>query len=499
VPAGDRPSRSRHHRGRPEATLIPKIHPRGTNVGRLLYYLFGPGKCEEHLNPHLVAAWNTAPPLDQLQPPRDIAGRYDLRRLTDLLQQPVRAAIRPPQKTVWHCSIRNHPTDRILSDQQWAHIAGELVAAVGLAPHGDHRAVRWLAVRHADDHIHLVATLVRQDGRTAWGWNERRLAQAACRDLEERYGLYRVGPVDHTSHRRPEPAELNKAARLGQREIPRDRLRREVRAAAAAASDEADFFHRLRGAGLLVRLRTSTINTGEVTGFAVGLPGHHTAAGSPVWYGGGRLAPDLTLPRLRHRWRSGQTSRPATDARPGRAERAEALRRAAHTASRAADDLRRLTVTHPQAASAVAQAAADVLTATARAAEGRRGGPLTDAAEAFDRAAREPYRRPPPRHHRADQLRAMSRLIAAMGRLAGDDDTAAALQLVLQLAALAENLANLRESQQRLHQVRDARHVAEQLRSSSRAQPARGTVQAPSPGQVGSPTAPATRNQGQGR
>jgi hypothetical protein len=374
------------------------------------------------------------------------------------------------------------------------------MAAVGLAPHRDYQAVRWLAVRHAEDHIHLVATLVRQHGRTAWGWNERRLAQAACRDLEQRYGLYRLGPVDHTSHRRPEPAELNKATRLGQPEIPRDRLRREVRAA-AAATDEADFFGRLRGAGLLVKLRESSINPGEITGYAVGLPGHHTAAGTTVWYGGGRLAPDLTLPKLRHRWRPGEPVRTgqAPGAWAGRAARAEAFRRAANAANRAADDLRRLTATNPQAASAIAQAAADVLTATARATEGRRGGPITNAAEAFDRAARDPHGRPPPRHRSADQLRAMSRLISVMGRLAGDDDTTAALQLVLQLAALAENLANLRESQQRLHQVRDARHVAELLRSSSRAQPARGTVQAPSPGRVGCPAAPATRNQGQGR
>jgi hypothetical protein len=426
-----------------------------------LYYLFGPGKCEEHVNPHLVGAWNTAPPLDQLQPPRDAAGRYDLRRLTDLLEQPVRAAIRPPQKTVWHCSIRNHPTDRTLSDQQWAHIAGELMAAVGLAPHGDHQAVRWLAVRHADDHIHLVATLVRQDGRTAWGWNERRLAQAACRDLEQRYGLYRVGPVDHTSHRRPEPAELNKATRLGQPEIPRDRLRREVRAAAAAATDEADFFDRLRGAGLLVKLRTSTINTGEVTGYAVGLPGHHTAAGTIVWYGGGRLAPDLTLPKLRHRWPgTTEAAPPAGRRRPTADERVDVYLRATRTACLAAEDLTRLTVTDPRAAAAVAQAAADLLTSAARANEGRRGGPLTDAAEAFDRAAREPHGRQPPRYRYAEQLRAMARLISVMGRLTSDEDATAALQLVFQLSALAENLADLRRSQQRLHQVRDARQAA---------------------------------------
>jgi len=473
VPAGHRAGRGHHHRGRPEAPLIPKIHRRGTNLGKLLYYLFGPGKCEEHVNPHLVAAWNTAPPLDQLQPPRDTAGRYDLRRLTDLLEQPVHAGIRPPAKTVWHCSIRNHPTDRILSDQQWAHIAGELMAAVGLAPHGDHQAVRWLAVRHAEDHIHLVATLVRQDGRTAWAWNERRLAQAACRDLEERYGLYRVGPVDHTSHRRPEPAELNKATRLGQPEIPRDRLRREVRAAAAAAADEADFFHRLRGAGLLVKLRHSTINPGEITGYAVGLPGHHTATGRPVWYGGGRLAPDLTLPKLRHRWHNDRPQPPQANSRTQAThdERAATFRRAAQTARHAAEELKRLSGTNPPAAAAVAQAAADTLTSAARIIEGRRGGPLTDAAEAFDRAAREPHRRPPPRQRRADQLRAMSRLISAMGRLTSNEDTVAALQLVLQLAALAEHLADLRHSQQRLHQLRDARRAADTLRERASATP----------------------------
>ena len=50
------------------------------------------------------------------------------------------------------------------------------------------------ALRHADDHVHLVTTLIRQDGRTVWAWNDYRSAQAAARDLEDRYGLHRVGP-----------------------------------------------------------------------------------------------------------------------------------------------------------------------------------------------------------------------------------------------------------------------------------------------------------------
>jgi hypothetical protein len=39
-----------------------------------------------------------------------------------------------------------------------------------------------------------------------------------------------------------------------------------------------------------------------VTGYAVGLPGDAAASGDQIWYGGGKLAPDLSLPKLRRRW-----------------------------------------------------------------------------------------------------------------------------------------------------------------------------------------------------
>src|SRR6185436_16217334 len=153
--------------------MIPKVAARGSRVGGLLRYLFGPGKREEHVNPRLVAAWDGAGELSRLEPPTDANGRRDVRRLAELLEQPVRSGWNPPAKTVWHCSVRNHAEDRYLTDAQWAHIAGELMAAVGLAPQGDSAAVRWVAVRHNDDHIHLVATLVRQDLRTAWAWKDK--------------------------------------------------------------------------------------------------------------------------------------------------------------------------------------------------------------------------------------------------------------------------------------------------------------------------------------
>ncbi|MDG4784898.1 relaxase [Micromonospora sp. WMMD1102] len=467
--AGARQTRRPRGRHRPAAALIPAIHPRGTNVGGLLRYLFGPGKAEEHVNPHLVAAWSGPSQLPSLEPPIHASGRHDIRALARLLEQPVRAGRNPPLKFVWHASVRNHITDRILSDSQWAHIAAEIVAAVGIAPHGDPDAVRWVAVRHADDHIHIVATLVRQDGETAWAWNERLKAQSAARDLEQRYGLYQVGPVDHTSHRRPTPAEQNKSHRQGRPEIPRDRLRREVRAAAAAASDENDFVDRLQTAGVLVRLRHSTINPDEVTGYAVGLPDHHTSSGDTVWYGGGRLAPDLTLPQLRRRWDSGPGTVPRngghSPSRPGVQHRTDAFRRATTAVDTGARHLGGRRPDDEEDIASLADAAADVLASTARAFEGRKGGPLTDASETFDRAMREPQRRHAGRlHPAAGQLRSMSRLISAVGRLTSDDDTAAALQLVLRMSMVADNLARLREAQGRLHQAQAARQAAEDLR-----------------------------------
>lgn len=431
---------------------------RGKRVGGLLRYLYGPGKREEHINPHLVAAWDGAGPLRGLEPSVEPSGKRDFRRLVDLLEQPVRNARNPPRKPVWHCSVRTHPTDRWLSDAQWAHIAAEVMAQVGLAPHRDARAVRWVAIRHGPDHIHVVATLVRQDRRTEYARNDRWKAQAACRNLEERYGLHRVGPADRTSHRRPKAAELNKGQRTGRTEPARDRLRREVRFAVAAAASAEEFFDLLRQAGVLVEARASTIHPGQITGYKVALANHTTGNGTPIWYGGARLAPDLSLPRLLARW----TDSPATSPR---SDPAGLYELAADHVRGATADVRRLAGGASGGAAAAGYAAADTLTVTARHAEGTRRGPLHEAAEALDRAARLPHGRAPARTPRAEQLRAVSRLLSAAGQLSNDKALFAMLRLIVNLSLLADALAELRESQRRLHQARAARTAARLLRA----------------------------------
>jgi hypothetical protein len=171
-----------------------------------------------------------------------------------------------------------------------------------------------VAVRHAADHIHIVATLARQDGGRPRVWNDFFRVREACLAEERWFGLQRTAPADRTAARRVTRAEAEQAARRGWAEPVRVTLRREVCAAAAGAGTERGFFARLQRAGVMVRLRHSTTAPGQVTGYAVGLPGHTTRDGAVVWYGGGKLAADLTLPKLRARWAGPR--RPGTPAGP---------------------------------------------------------------------------------------------------------------------------------------------------------------------------------------
>jgi hypothetical protein len=273
---------------------------RGRNAARLLYYLYGPGKANEHTDPHLVAGFGDP---DELEPERRPDGSRDLRRLAGVLTQPLALVTGSSDgKPVWHCSVRAAPEDRMLSDAEWARVAAAVMDRTGLARHGDEFGVRWVAVRHAPDHIHLVATLARQDGIRPGTWNDFYRVRDACHDAERWFGLRSTAPADRTAARRPARAEAEQAARRGWAETPRTTLRREVAAAAGGSSTEQEFFAYLGRAGVVVRKRYSTTNPGQVTGYAVGLPHHTSKAGGVVWYGGGKLAADLTLPKLHARW-----------------------------------------------------------------------------------------------------------------------------------------------------------------------------------------------------
>ncbi|MGW5680205.1 relaxase/mobilization nuclease domain-containing protein, partial [Streptomyces sp. NPDC003860] len=278
--------------------MIPRIHKRGKRTVGLLHYLYGPGTHEEHTDPHLVASWDGNAP----DPGRADDFAATIKELQRLLDQPLDNIDERdrPRRHVWHLSVRNAPTDRTLTDDEWADIARRMVAATGIDNPDKEAGCRWAAVRHADDHIHIVATLVQEDGYKPDLDHDAARAQAEARILEAEYGLRRLNRGDGTAARRPTSAERHKATREQRERTPREELRETVRRAVAGTQDETEFFDRLASAGLLVRRRVAP--SGDLLGYTVALPDDRNGKGEPIFYSGSKLAPDLSLPRVRERW-----------------------------------------------------------------------------------------------------------------------------------------------------------------------------------------------------
>jgi hypothetical protein len=138
----------------------------GWRVGGLVAYLMGPGRAQEHMNPRVIATWDGRD--GPWQPPVEAGGR-ELGPLIRAIRAPAVAAgldehgMEGKRRYVWHCSARVTAADRVLSDGEWAEVARELLDGAGVAGREDAGGPRWVAVRHADDHIHIAVVLVRQD------------------------------------------------------------------------------------------------------------------------------------------------------------------------------------------------------------------------------------------------------------------------------------------------------------------------------------------------
>ncbi|MEU6405527.1 mobilization protein [Streptomyces sp. NPDC046985] len=278
--------------------MIAAIKPAGANTRGLLAYLYGPGRHDEHLDPHIVAGFAM---LGMPDPGRDQDAT--LTQLARHLDEPVHLRNgefgRQVTDHVWHCPVRAAPEDRHLSDAEWADIAQRIVEAAGIAPPGDDLACRWVAVRHADDHIHILATTVREDGRRPKLHDSGIRVGDACRQIETDYGLRRLKKGDRTAGRRPTQAEMHKAERLGWKETSRDWLQDRIRAAIPHAGSAAELLAYLEADGIAVKPRRGP--SGDLLGYAVGRPGDLNKDGEQIFHPGGKIAPDLTLPKLKAR------------------------------------------------------------------------------------------------------------------------------------------------------------------------------------------------------
>ncbi|MFI0718326.1 relaxase/mobilization nuclease domain-containing protein [Streptomyces sp. NPDC021224] len=430
--------------------MIPKITTGTGGTYGLLTYLYGPGKANEHTDQHMVASWNGFAP-----DPGPTAVREAITKLARQLDLPVKSLPHEqrPKTTIWHCSVRTAVDDRPLTDAEWATVARRIVHAAGIAPEGDAKACRWVAVRHAPDHIHIAATLVREDGRTARRNFDKRAVQTEARAIEKDYGLRELHPGDGTAAKRATSAERHKADRRGLDRPARDQLRDAVRRALAGATTEEEFFHRLTAQG--VRTTKRVAPSGNVTGFTVALPGDRNRDGKPIWFSGSKLAPDLSLPRIRERLAASDNASVAGITDPARA------RRTGTTAT--ADALRILAQDSDGSAADQLTGIGEVLDALAQTSAAHTRTELQAAARTFERATRS-HIQAANTHNQA--LRKAARdLIQSGPALGKGEDGAATAMLVGVLITAAVMAAHWHAARGHAQQAAAAHETATHLRT----------------------------------
>lgn len=422
--------------------MIARLSPRGQrhdDMRQLVTYLFGPGRANEHIDPRVVAA---ADGIDPDVPPALLAAQLDGPR--QLFGTVVKDG------SVWHAALSNGPADRVLDDREWADAADVLTDRLGFRATRDRAQCRWIAVRHGtsargNDHIHIAVSLVREDGTRADLWQDQITASRVCAELEARFGLSSVEGRRHgTGLPGYARAEAESASRRGRSEPERLTLARRVRAASVAAVDERDFEARLRRSGVDFRARTSA-DGGHRVGYSVALPRPDGTAA--VWFGGGRLAADLTLPRLRSHWSHNGSPHNGSPGDGGAVPDARGADSAWHDAARlvatAAGELRAVD-RGPGIGAEAARQLAGVLAAWSLRVE-ESPGALAGAADALVRTA---LAGAPGHPAEVCDLRRAARLVAD-SPLAGAGVSAAQADLARELAAALRLLADAERAQGR--------------------------------------------------
>ncbi|MFF7736066.1 relaxase/mobilization nuclease domain-containing protein [Streptomyces sp. NPDC007984] len=430
--------------------MIAAIKPSGTNTRGLLAYLYGRGTHDEHFDPHIVAGFVM---LGMPDPGRD--ENATLTELARHLDEPVSLRNsefgKPVTDHVWHCPVRAAPEDRYLSDTEWGEIAQRIVQAAGIAPAGDDLACRWIAVRHADDHIHILATTVREDGRRPKLHDSGLRVGDACREVEKDYGLRQLKKGDRTGARRPTQAEMHKAERLGWEQPSPQWLQDRIRAAIPHVTGAEEFIAYLEASGIEVQLRRGP--SGDLLGYAAGRPGDVNEAGEQIYHPGSKISPDLSLPKITARLES---SRPEEQPTARRNHPSTPW----HQATDALDNLH-TDLAHDTHAQARITALGELLEATAQKAPAHLRAELQAASKAFARAQRSQIRA---EDRAAHALRSAARDIVHIAT-GLDGSTLAALVAALVWAAIVAG--RWHDAKNHAHQADAARQAVQHLQTAA--------------------------------
>lgn len=307
--------------------MMPNIQ-RGGRMAGLMVYLAGPGRSNEHTQPHLVAgddrvtfaveagkqltnddALDIANILDAPRKDHDAEVLASVREFDEEQDAYVTTGKKPAH--VWHCSLALRPEEGELSSDQWGRIAEDFVTKMGFIDPDGAKSSRWAAVHHGStknggDHIHIAVQMVREDGTKADVHYDFKRAQQACNELEKDYGLEVLESREHgRSISADKPAERARAERDGRPQSDREELRRRLRGALACSSDQGQYVQNLLDSGVRVAPRFATGGTEKVVGYKVALPPTANPDGSrrdTVWYAPSKLDSQLAWPRIQDRF-----------------------------------------------------------------------------------------------------------------------------------------------------------------------------------------------------
>lgn len=444
---------------------------KGDRMIGLIKYLAGPGRANEHTDQRVIVASQTVVSVSPGQRLNDETA-LTLAHEMDIPRAVFGSAT--GKHHVLHVSLSLPADEGQIGDETWARVAADFAERMGFTGSDGKPPCRWVAIHHGpskagNDHIHLAVSMVREDG-TRWNQhNDFKRAQDACAELEEKHGLRVVRGVH--SERGYHPKERERANAFRAPELDRERLQRTVRAASTASLDEAEFVRRLRRSGILVRPRFATGTTDQITGYAVALK-PPSRVERPVWFGGGRLAKDLTLPRLRDGWNTTPETtaealaewqaaaagkRIAAQGRENREPTAEEWQK--HTAEVGAlyERLKSVPLEDDALWAQVARETAGAFAAWSLRTEAG-PGPLADTAKALSRTAQ--LRRFPPRAERAPMPSAKGAGMLLMQTAVGPSTAAGHVLLLTQLRNTMRAIFEMHHAYGRLRDAEGVRDAA---------------------------------------
>ena len=402
--------------------MIAKVTSGSSGRG-LIRYLFGPGQANEHTDQRVITSGL------ELGGESLAGGNLSSQEIADIGAGLDAAhevfGTNPQGGHILHVSLSLPPGDRQLSDDQWAQIAHKAMEALGLEGEGMQPAA-WVAVGHGtsangNQHIHVAASLVRVDGSRVNAWQSKQTLSRVCTDIENDYGLAIVEGREGKGMPGLSRGEMERTARERSAETPRLTLARMVREASVASKDEAEFVRRLRGSGVLLRPRFETGGRETVVGYSVALKAEGGTA--PIWFGGGKLAKDLTLPNLRQFWEVSVADRKsaviewsaAKAVAPGRESIVgipDDWRRASGVIERSMQKLKQVPVSDLAAWRGASREAAGLFAAWSRRFERDSPGPMAAAADALARSAQSRPGDPAPSRDAAANFRGVAAIVA---------------------------------------------------------------------------------------